>query len=89
MKALLVVLAMMFSFSGLAMADPLIDWFEDFEDDQQRLSLDAPYLVRIGDDWALGAEVSKDIHNTNTDQGWAFTTRVTYMRTLKSIFQKS
>ena len=26
-------------------------------------------IIKLGDSWALGAEVSKDIHNTNSEEG--------------------
>jgi len=87
MKALVIALALMFSVGTVSAAE--IDWFEDWTDEKQVLAVDAPYLVKLGDSWALGAEVSKDLHNTNSDEGWVVTSRVTYLGNLGSFFQKS
>jgi len=39
---------------------------------------DAPNLIRLTDNLHLGAEVSKDLHRTDADQGWAAFAKVTY-----------
>ena len=75
---------------GVAFAEPAIDWFDNLEGEQQRVEVDAPYLVNLAKDWNLGASVSKDLHGTNSDQGYAFVGKVTYTGTLfKNPFGKS
>ena len=59
-----------------------IDWFETWQDEEQRVAFDAPNLVALGDDLYAGTEISKDIHNTNSDQGWVVVGKVTYTGTL-------
>ena len=86
MKVLAIALALAFAMASPALAGPAVDWLEDMEGETQVLALDAPYLVKLGNEWALGAEVSKDLHNTNSDSGWSFITRVTYLGNWKSFF---
>lgn len=39
---------------------------------------DAPNLVKLTDNWSLGAEVSKDLRRTAGDEGWTYWGKVTY-----------
>lgn len=43
--------------------------------------LDAPNLVEISDNWHFGLEGSKDLYNTDVNEGWAAFGKFTYQGT--------
>ena len=86
---LLSVLAVSLFIAGSAMASDLtneVDWLD--VEDQQLLELDAPYLIQVGDDWFLGTSLSKDVKDTNWEEGWTLVAKATYRGTLLKLFGK-
>ena len=44
--------------------------------------LDAPYLVKLSDNWFIGTEGGKDLWSTNFDEAWFVYGKITYTGTL-------
>lgn len=54
-------------------------------DEQQVIELDAPRLVKLGNDLYAGVSVSKDLHNTSSDEGVVFLAKVTWLGSLADL----
>lgn len=50
----------------------------DKDEEVYGLKLDAPNLVKLNEDWSIGSELSKDLNDTNADEGWSYFAKVTY-----------
>ena len=58
---------------------------DDIDDYQERVEVDAPNLVKLPADWTLGAEVAKDINQTNSNEGWEVTGKATWNGTFADL----
>ena len=81
MKYIALLAALLMCLSTPASAQE-IDWLDSWSDERQVLAINAPNLVRISDSWTFGPELGKDLHNTNSDEGWYIQATVTYSGTL-------
>lgn len=89
MKKLIALLAVLMLVSPICMANDLSFDFGEMDGEQQVLALDAPNLVRFSENWYMGSEIEKDIHNNNRYEGWRMIAKVTYYGTLKDFFKKA
>ena len=66
-------------------------YVENINEDAKNIAgakLDAPNLVRFNRDWTLGAEVAKDLLNTNIDEGWVGYAKLTWHQILWDLSKK-
>jgi len=80
----------------------LTDWLNDNDDFYHRhaynvpdtqdwvlgAKVDAPNLIRLTKNVTIGVEVTKDVNDTNFDEGWAAYGKLTYAGSLIDISKK-
>lgn len=62
--------------------------YYDASKDDIGAKADAPYLIKIGEDWFIGGEAGKDLYHTKSDEGWSFYGKITYTGTLLDFSKK-
>lgn len=62
--------------------------FYDASKDDIGAKADAPYLIKIGEDWFIGGEAGKDLYHAKSDEGWFFYGKITYTGTLLDFSKK-
>jgi len=60
---------------------------KDSEDWVVGVKADAPNLVKLSESWSLGAEISKDLHNTNVSEGWEAYAKLTWTGSIFDLSQ--
>lgn len=63
--------------------------YYDASKDDIGAKFDAPYVIKIGEDWFIGGEAGKDLYHTKSDEGWTFMGKLTYTGTLFDFSKKS